>query len=477
MPASPPRAAKTRRPSKRNTPVAPGAAFFDLDRTLVRGGSGPVFARTLARLGVSTPHIPGQDALFRLYDLFGESFVLMQLARRASSRAAGLDRAEVMAAAELAADELISMVPAFVPGLLDEHRSRNERIYLATTSPFDLVAPFADRLGLDGVVATRYAEVDGRYTGQLDGQLVWGRGKLAAVEAFALRNNIQLNSSWAYSDSVFDLPLLSAVGNPVAVNPDIRLAAVAAFRRWPIRSLDVPSGVPKLFGAEPLDFARRALRPELLPFVRFDFSGVEQLPTNGPAIIAVNHRSYFDPFAIAFALAQAGRNARFLAKKEVTDAPIIGNLAKAFGTIRVERGSGSDKPLRAAAMALEAGEIVVIMPQGTIPRGEAFFAPKLQGRAGVVRLANMTGAPIVPMGLWNTEAVWPRSAKVPSVWNIANPPRVHVAVGPPVAALRGTVAAEQTDLATVLGAIEALLPAESREHRVPSDAALARSRP
>src|SRR5204863_1272713 len=107
-------------------------------------------------------------------------------------------------------------------------------------------------------------------------------------------------------------------------------------------------------------------------------------------------------------------------------------LVTAMGGIRVERGSGSDEPLKAAAEALDAGEAVAIMPQGTIPRGRAFFDPELKGRWGAARLAAMTKAPVVPVGLWGTEKVWPRSSRLPRIWNLADPPVVRVRVGEPV---------------------------------------------
>ena len=110
---------------------------------------------------------------------------------------------------------------------------------------------------------------------------------------------------------------------------------------------------------------------------------------------------------MAVAIAKTGRPVRFLGKKEVFDAPIIGQIATAMGGIRVERGTGSDEPLQAAAAALAAGEMVAIMPQGTIPRGLAFFDPVLKGRWGAARLAAMTKVPVIPVGLWGTERVWP----------------------------------------------------------------------
>ena len=136
--------------------------------------------------------------------------------------------------------------------------------------------------------------------------------------------------------------------------------------------------------------------------------------------------------AMAVTIARTDRTVRFLGKKEVFDAPIVGQIAAAMGGIRVDRGTGSDEPLKAAVEALEAGDMVAVMPQGTIPRGKAFFDPKLKGRWGAARLAAMTGAPVIPIGLWGTEKVWPRSARLPNVLNIVDPPVVTVRVGAPV---------------------------------------------
>jgi putative phosphoserine phosphatase / 1-acylglycerol-3-phosphate O-acyltransferase len=117
---------------------------------------------------------------------------------------------------------------------------------------------------------------------------------------------------------------------------------------------------------------------------------------------------------------------------------------------------------------------VAIMPQGTIPRGPAFFDPVLKGRWGAARLAQMTGAPVIPLGLWGTERVWPRSARLPDVTNIWNPPEVRVRVGPPVELGYDDVDA---DTRAIMDAIVALLPDEARRPRQPTEAELARTRP
>ena len=262
---------------------------------------------------------------------------------------------------------------------------------MATTSPAALVTPFAERLGMDAVVATKWTVRDGAYTGELDGPIVWGRGKLEAVREWAEGAVIDLKGSWAYSDSYYDAPLLAAVGNPVAVNPDLRLAGLAALRGWPVRHLDLPEGVPKFAGRELQDWGRFLSRPELLANVRLDIQGVEKIPKSGPVIAVFNHRSYFDSAVIGTVLAQTGRSFRFLGKKEVFDAPIIGAFARMAGGIRVNRSSGSDEPLEAAIKVLEAGGAISLAPEGTIPRGPAFFDPVLKGRWGAARLAAANG--------------------------------------------------------------------------------------
>src|SRR5690606_38372186 len=329
---------------------ARGAAVFDLDRTLLRGASGPVLGRALREAGViSDRAIPGEGLLYRIFDVVGETRPSMVLTRQAARFARGWPRAQVLDAGRVAADELASAVLPFARQMLADHRAAGRPLVLATTTPEDMIRPLAERLGFDDVVATRYGlDGQGRYDGTIDGEFVWGRGKLRAVRAWAERHGVSLAASWAYSDSFYDHHLLGAVGHPVAVNPDLRLLALATLRRWPVVHFDVPAGVPKLplLNVEPQRLLQVLVRPELLPWVRLDVDGVDRIPATGPAILVANHRSYFDPIAIGLTCARRGRAVRFLAKREVLDAPVVGQVARALGAIRVERGSGSDEPLR-----------------------------------------------------------------------------------------------------------------------------------
>jgi putative phosphoserine phosphatase/1-acylglycerol-3-phosphate O-acyltransferase len=459
--------------------VGRAAAFLDLDRTLLRGVSGPVISRALQQVGLLPErHIPGEGLLFRAIDLFGENRLAMVGTRNAARFTAGWSRAAAQQAGELAADLLGPFVQPFARPLIEGHRAEGRAVVLATTTPIDVVLPLARLLGIDDVVATTYGERgDGTYDGTIVGEFVWGPGKLKAVAAWAEAHDVDLGESYAYSDSFYDVPLLSAVGHPHAVNPDPRLLAAALLRRWPVLHLDVPPGIPKLpvLGIEPQQVALAFGRPELIRFARFDIDGTDNIPAEGPAIIAGNHRSYFDPLAIGVALAKRGRPVRFLGKKEVFDAPLVGPALRAMGGIRVDRGTGSDEPLKEAAAALVGGQLVALMPQGTIPRGPAFFDPVLQGRWGAARLAAMSGAPVIPIGLWGTEQVWPRSSRLPAVWNVLRPPTVRIRVGPPVEGLKGRSPAADTK--RIMAAIAALLPAEARRRRTPSPEELARTYP
>jgi len=452
-----------------------GVAFMDLDRTLLRGASGPAITRALRHEGlVSHRSIPGEGVLFGLFNLVGENRPSMILARQMARAARGWPVAAVRRAGAQAADELEGLVQPWARVIIDDHHAAGRRVVLATTTPEPLVEALAERVGIDDVVATRWQERDGQYAGAIDGPFVWSTGKLEAVSAWADRNDVSLADSYAYSDSWYDAPLLGAVGHPVAVNPDPRMAAWALVRRWPVRWLDVPPGVPKLAGIEPQRALAFCARPELLPWARVHLADTDNIPDVGPAIIVANHRSYFDPVAVGFAVARSGRPARFLGKREVFDAPVVGDLARAMGGIRVERGTGSDAPLEAAARALAAGELVVVMPQGTIPRGRAFYDPVLRGRWGAARLAAETGAPVIPIGLWGTEKVWPRSAKVPNLLAITDPPEVTVRVGEAVPGLSGDPGA---DTERIMEAITGLLPPEARTWREPTPEEIALASP
>jgi putative phosphoserine phosphatase/1-acylglycerol-3-phosphate O-acyltransferase len=342
--------------------------------------------------------------------------------------------------------------------LLERHRAERRRLVGTTHAPAEAAEAIADALGLDVVIA---------------GADVQGRGKLQRLREWAKDNGASLRRSYYYGGAFADAPVFADVGHPVVVDPDPRLAALAWLKGWPTRSLHAPAGVARVAGRELQEWIRPLARPELVTNARFEFLDLDYIPDGGAAIVCGNHRSYFDASAVGLAIAQRGRVARFLGKKEVFDAPLVGALARAAGGIRVERGTGSSEPLNAAAEALEAGELICIMPQGTIPRGPAFFDVELKGRWGAARLAAMTKAPVIPLGVWGTEKVWPRSARLPRLSPIGAPP-VTVRAGPPV---KLSYTDLDADTKAIMAAIVRLLPDEAKQPHEPTEDELRRTFP
>ncbi|MFT7598371.1 MAG: putative phosphoserine phosphatase/1-acylglycerol-3-phosphate O-acyltransferase [Acidimicrobiales bacterium] len=455
--------------------MADAAAFFDLDRTLLQGASGPLISAAFRERGLlrSEP-LPGERLLFGLFNAIGETLPAIALTRSSVRAAKGWDVADVRAAGEAVAETLSDAVEPFAREVIADHRAAGRKLVLATTTPYDVVKPFADLLGFDDVLATRYRVDGAKYDGSIDGEFVWSRGKARSAKAWSRSRSIELADSYAYSDSIFDVPLLSLVGHPVAVNPDPRLFVFATVRRWETVWFSAPPGVPKPLGIEPADLLNQLVRPEFLPWLQIDLEGLEHVPAEGGALLAANHRSYVDPLVVNQVGARVARPIRFLAKKEVTDAPIVGQITRTLGAIRVDREGGGAESMDAAARALRAGELVAVFPQGTIPRGPAFFESRLEGRHGAVRLAIESEKPIIPVGLWGTEKAWPRNRRVPYLLNVADPPRVRVRIGEPYTPSSDDAATATTEL---MERIAALLPDEARTQTNPTEADLAATYP
>jgi putative phosphoserine phosphatase/1-acylglycerol-3-phosphate O-acyltransferase len=452
------------------------AAFIDLDRTLISQASAPLLSAALRDAGVvSQSRLPGEEMLYRVFNVVGETLPSMLLARQGVAVMKGKPRHAVIAAANSASAQLMQLVHPKARAIIEGHRRNGVKVVLATTTPHDLIATFARSMGFDDVVATRFdVDEEGLYTGKLIGPFAWSAGKLEAVKAWCQDHSVSLAHSYAYSDSVYDAPLLDAVGFPHVVNPDPRLTVMATAKKWPTETFsDEVSGTKIPVNVS--DIQKLGLlfaRPEVFPFAKTTIEGIEHVPQSGPVILVANHRSYFDVFAVAMMVARTGRTVRFLGKKEVFDAPLIGQMASLLGGIRVDRASGSDEPLEQAAQSLTSGEMVAIMPQGTIPRGRAFFDPVLRGRWGAARLAMMTNATVIPIGLWGTEKVWPRSSKIPDVFNLSNPPLVSITVGAPVSLDCSDLSDEliESNTQRIMDAISQLLPPQARQPYEPTDA-------
>jgi putative phosphoserine phosphatase/1-acylglycerol-3-phosphate O-acyltransferase len=441
-------------------------AFFDLDHGVLKKGAPDLLSAHLVS--------PGREVanrLHRLADRLTGPLTSPVAGRMLARSLKGTTVDALRHAGHVAARD--AELAEHARPVIDEHRAAGRRVIATTQMPGYAAGPLAEGLHFDSVIATRYSEHDGVLDGVLEGPFVWGRGKLEALRAWTKEHGASLKRSYYYGGANADAALLAEVGRPIVVDPDPRLAAIAWLKGWPTRSLRAPAGVARVLGRELQEWMRPFSRPELVPNARFEFTDLDHIPCEGPAIVVGNHRSYFDGVAVGLAINQIGRVARFLGKKEVFDVPVVGAGARMLGGIRVERGTGSDEPLHEAAKALEAGEVIMLMPEGTIPRGPAFFEPELKGRWGAARLAAMTKAPVIPLGLWGTEKVWPRNARLPNL-NPLNRPLVTVKAGPPVPLNYGDADA---DTKAIMSAIVNLLPEEARRPHTPTSEELVKTYP
>lgn len=153
-------------------------------------------------------------------------------------------------------------------------------------------------------------------------------------------------------------------------------------------------------------FAEWTLRPPVALWFNWRYEGMEHIPREGPLLVACNHISYLDPLAHGLMLVKAGRRPRFLTKSELYGNPFMRRLLVGAHQIRVERGSGSAAPVKAAKEALKAGEAVMVYPEATVTRNPDFTP--MQGKTGIARLTLSAEVPVLPIGVWGSHAVWQR---------------------------------------------------------------------
>lgn len=212
------------------------AAFFDLDRTLISGASGFHWSKAAAKAGLIPRRV-----------LIEHAYRNMRF-RMSGSTDAGTDRvmkqlSEIIRGKPVSDFEHLNpgvveaVMPRVYPTILElarEHQRVGRPIYIVSAATHDTVSLIAEALGFDGASGTRLKHVDGIYTGELDGPFSYREGKVEGMCELAKRDSISLADSYGYSDSGSDLPMLRAVGVPVAVNPDKELEGVALTEGWQI---------------------------------------------------------------------------------------------------------------------------------------------------------------------------------------------------------------------------------------------------
>ena len=217
-------------------PDEPGAAFFDLDRTLMAGSSAFQFGRAAYRAGLVSRRRIARDAWENVrFRLRGSTDAGADAVRERVGQM--LEGVRVRDLQRLAPEILAGVLPRLYPRMLAiayEHQDAGRPIFICTAASQEMAELMAIVLTFDGAVGSVAEVVDGYYTGRAGGPFIYREGKAQAIREVAEREGIDLAASWAYSDSESDLPMLRLVGHPVAVNPDAALTRVAGEEGWEV---------------------------------------------------------------------------------------------------------------------------------------------------------------------------------------------------------------------------------------------------
>ena len=219
------------------------AAFFDLDKTVIAKAAMLAFGPRLQQEGLLNRWLVVRALWGQIvFRYLGADEGRMQKMRETALRiAVGWEKEKISALVDNALTEVIDpLVYAEALELMESHRDAGRRVYLVSASPEEIVMPLARHLGVDDAIATRARiDADGRYTGEVEFYSA-GIHKVEAIRREQTLHGLDLEHSFAYSDSITDLPMLETVGHPVAVNPDRGLLKEAEARGWEIRTFENP---------------------------------------------------------------------------------------------------------------------------------------------------------------------------------------------------------------------------------------------
>ncbi|HET7075003.1 MAG TPA: HAD-IB family hydrolase, partial [Mycobacterium sp.] len=342
--------------------------------------------------------------------------------------------------------------------LVRAHQRRGHTVVLSSSALTIQVEPVARFLGIPNTLTNKFeTNQDGLLTGRVQKPILWGPGKAAAVQRFAVQHHIDLKDSYFYADGDEDVALMYLVGNPRPTNPEGKMAAVAKRRGWPIlrfnsrgpvglrRQVRTLAGLGSMFpiaagavGIGVLTGSRRrgvnfftSTFSQLLlatSGVHLNVIGRENLNAQRPAVFIFNHRNQVDP-VIAGALVRD--NWIGVGKKELEKDPIMGTLGKLLDSVFIDRDdpAAAVESLHTVEERARNGLSIVIAPEGTrVDTTEVGPFKK-----GPFRIAMAAKIPIVPIVIRNAEIVAARNSTV------INPGTVDVAVFPPISVQDWTV--------------------------------------
>jgi HAD superfamily hydrolase (TIGR01490 family) len=224
-------------------PQSNAAAFFDLDKTVIAKSSALAFSKPLYKAGLLNKRTLLKAGVAQaVYMMVGADHDQLEKVRKQlMNLTTGWDAGQIRQLVRETVDEVVApLVFAEALAIMDEHRREGRRVVIISASPDEVVKPLARYLGVDHVIATRSkVDTEGRYTGEID-FYAYGPSKAEAIFELAEEWGLDLDQCYAYSDSVTDLPMMEAVGNPVAVKPDKELRDAAEENDWPIKDFERP---------------------------------------------------------------------------------------------------------------------------------------------------------------------------------------------------------------------------------------------
>lgn len=426
------------------------AAFFDLDGTIIATHSvKDIFLERLSEGKVQKDEVFDLATMAVRYMFKSANF---EDGLRSSVRnMAGMDESELSDLADkVKSERLLPQVFPEVRAIIKAHRKKNHTLVVITSASQYQVEPLAADLGIDNIICTRLQVADGKFTGEIDGEPCYGPAKLHAANAFAEENNVKLRKSFFYSNGSEDIPLLDAVGHPVAIAPDDKLKKAAHRRGWPVHDFEsrgwvgvgdivrtvatfgtalptFAAALPfRLFGGTARDSTNLSLAAwssmaAIIARLKLIIEGEEYLWAHRPAVVMFNHQSAMDMLIVAKLMRE---DIVGIAKKEILKQPLIGPVLKLAGTVFIDRENVRDpkEALRPAVDALAEGKSVVIAPEGTRSKDGKLGKFKTGG----FHLAVQAGVPIVPIVIHNALDALPNKSMV------IRPAEVKVTVLEPV---------------------------------------------
>ncbi|MFK7937388.1 MAG: HAD-IB family hydrolase [Saprospiraceae bacterium] len=426
------------------------AAYFDLDRTLIRDFSVKSFAQNRLLSGKFTSReLVSQVAGGIAYAVNNDNF-----AGLAAISAKGVTNIDEQVFIDVGEEVYLkNLARSVIPesrALVAAHLAMGHTVAIVSAATPYQVDPVARDLGIEHVMCTRMEVRNGKFTGNLIEPACWGNGKAYYGKQFAEQNGIDLQKSYFYTDSDEDMPLLEIVGNPRPVNPNNKLSSIAFQNGWPVMRFNAESSGNILTNAARTALTAGAMMPAaaagvlrgLVSFSKTDgvnsmtstfgdlatmMAGIS-LSTKGqkhletrPAVFIMNHQSAADMLIAAKLIRH---DMVGIAKKELKNVPVLGQMLQLGGAIFVDR-SDREKAIEAmqpAVDALQSGTSVVIFPEGT--RSNGYRLGKF--KKGAFHLSMQAGVPIVPIILKNAHDAMPKNSAV------FRPTLVKVVVLPPI---------------------------------------------